>query len=143
MRKKWTAAILSLVLCLCLVPGFALQRAQAAEQPLEITGADLLRGSRSNVNRDLIAFNAQEDGLAFRGVYETNKPVAKIALKKGVTLTESFDMAYEILDADAGCSMDLGIICGDVDEVWMDPWDFLGIDWNDPGSVAKFSNIAD
>lgn len=141
MRKKWTAAILSLVLCLCLVPGFALQRAQAAEQPLEITGADLLRGSRSNVNRDLIAFNAQEDGLAFRGVYETNRPVAKIALKKGVTLTESFDMAYEILDADAGCSMDLGIICGDVDEVWMDPWDFLGIDWNDPGSVAKFSNI--
>lgn len=45
------------------------------------------------------------------------------------------------MQADAGCNVDIGFIAGDVDESWLDPWDFLGIDMNDPGSLTKFKNI--
>ncbi|MBQ9481193.1 MAG: hypothetical protein IJU84_03425 [Clostridia bacterium] len=108
----------------------------------EVNYSDILRGARSNVNRELMSVNIEDDGVTLGGVFETPaKAIAKAAVRSGVVFTENFTVASETVSADDGVTMDLGFIYGDVDEGWLDPWDFLGIDMSDPGSLAKFRNI--
>lgn len=148
MLKRSLGFLFSLVgILLCLgivVTGAGSFEAMAAESDgatvVAVTNADILRGARNNVNRNLTAYNAEPDGVTVRGVFETNKPIIKAAVKKGITFADGFTVQTEIIEGD-GCTMDIGILCGDVDEAWLDPWDFLGIDMSDPGSLAKFRAI--
>ena len=138
--KKIIIFILT-VLCVLSVFG-AMPTFASTSENIEVTGADILRGARSNVNRELMSVNTQVDGVTVRSVFEVpSKPIAKVAIKKGVAFSENFSIKTDILSADSGVTMDIGFIYGDVDEGWLDPWDFLGIDMNDAGSVAKFKNI--
>lgn len=139
--KKRILLLLALIGCLCACLAAAPAFAEPASDTICVTGADILRGARSNVNRELTGVNITADGVELRGAFEADKPVIKAAVKKGAALTENFSVQAEILQADAGCNVDIGFIAGDVDESWLDPWDFLGIDMNDPGSLAKFKNI--
>ena len=137
--KKIGIALLCFLLLGALFAGGITVAAQ--ETSIEVSGADILRGARSNVNRDGTAVNITDEGVIVRGLFESTKPVVKVAIKKGTEFTEDFSVQTNILNADDGCTMDIGVIYGDVDESWMDPWDFLGIDMNDPGSVGKFEDI--
>ena len=119
--KKRILLLLALVGCLCACLAAAPAFAEPASDTICVTGADILRGARSNVNRELTGVNITADGVELRGAFEADKPVIKAAVKKGVALTESFSVQAEILQADAGCNVDIGFISGDVDESWLDP----------------------
>lgn len=140
--------VLLVCLCCAFVPAYAEtaeEGVKAAETELEndllVTGADILRGARNNVNRESLMLNPTVDGLVIGGSFEKEKGLVKVAIKKGIPFSEVFSLNCEILRADSGCTMDIGFLYGDIDEAWLDPWDFLGIDMNDPGSLAKFQNI--
>ena len=151
MRKYLIIGLICVLLvCLCgaVIPAYAtaediIQTSDltGTESALFVTGADILRGARSNVNRESLMLNPTEDGLVISGTFEKDKSLVKAAIKKGVLFTEDFSLNSEILKADGGCITDIGLLYGEIDEAWLDPWDFLGIDMNDPGSLAKFQNI--
>ena len=131
------AAVLGIGLCCATVS----ETVHAEEKTLDITAADIVRGARSNINRELFALTPKEEGLELHGVFETDKPMVKATIKKAIPFTEGFEIFTKIGKSDKDCLMDIGILYGDIDESWMDPWDFLGIDMNDPGSVGKFESI--
>lgn len=99
--KKRILLLLALVGCLCACLAAAPAFAEPASDTICVTGADILRGARSNVNRELTGVNITADGVELRGAFEADKPVIKAAVKKGVALTENFSVQAEILQADA------------------------------------------
>ena len=139
--KKTIIWLLSAVLAIGLFCAVVSETAFAEEKTLEITAADIVRSSRSNINRELFAFTPKEEGLELHGVFETEKPMVKAAIKKSIPFADGFEIFTKIGRSDKDCLMDIGILYGDIDESWMDPWDFFGIDMNDPGSVKKFESI--
>lgn len=140
MRKLLSLLSLLFVFCLGFSALSAFAEGESAEE-IYVTGADILRGARSNVNRELMSVNPEPDGVAFRAAFETEKPIAKFAVKREVLFTENFAVETEILQADPDCTVDIGFLYGDIDEAWLDPWDFYGVDMSDAGSLFKFKNI--
>ncbi len=147
MKKGFLLTALSLILSACFFVGISTMVAQAETQGQEtvsqtivVRNSDILRGARSNVNRQRMTINIVGDGVVLSGIMQPNK-LLKMGVKSGTEFTEEFSIDSEILQSDANTTFDLGFIYGDIDEVWLDPWDFMGIDMNDPGSLAKFKNI--
>ena len=93
--KKIIIFILT-VLCVLSVFG-AMPTFASTSENIEVTGADILRGARANVNRELMSVNTQVDGVTVRSVFEVpSKPIAKVAIKKGVAFSENFSIKTDI-----------------------------------------------
>jgi hypothetical protein len=63
---------------------------------LVVVYSDILRGARSNVNRELLSVNIEDDGVIVGGVTEAPaKAVLKAGIKKGTAFGESFSVTSE------------------------------------------------
>ena len=71
--KKRILLLLALVGCLCACLAAAPAFAEPASDTICVTGADILRGARSNVNRELTGVNITADGVELRGAFEADK----------------------------------------------------------------------